>query len=75
MWTKNEDLGHYKSFTTLLKTKYNVTVKVLHSDHGGEYLSKKFNTHLLEQGSKQQLTVHDTPECNGVASEKTSLAN
>ena len=34
---------------------------------GGEYLSKEFIKHLAKHGTEQKLTVHDTPEENGVA--------
>jgi hypothetical protein len=39
----------------------------LHSDHGGEYLSGPFVNHLSAAGTKQKLTVHDTPEENSVS--------
>jgi transposase InsO family protein len=42
-------------------------VKCLHSDRGGEYLSKAFIRHLHDHGTTQKLTAHDTPEHNGVA--------
>jgi transposase InsO family protein len=42
-------------------------VKILHSDRGGEYLGKEFVLHLNSKGMKQKLTVHDTPQHNGVA--------
>ena len=44
-----------------------VNLKSLVSDHGGEYTSKEFNDYLAEQGTYHRLTVHDTPESNGVA--------
>ena len=34
---------------------------------GSMYLSKEFNDHLKQAGTLQNLTVHDTPEHNGVA--------
>jgi hypothetical protein len=39
----------------------------LHSDQGGEYLGKEFILHLKSKGTEQKLTVHDTPQHNGVA--------
>ena len=42
-------------------------VKILHSDRGGEYLGKEFVLHLNSKGTTQKLTVHDTPQHNGVA--------
>ena len=42
-------------------------IKVLRSDHGGEYLSAAFDKHLIDAGTVHWLTVHDTPQLNGVA--------
>jgi hypothetical protein len=42
-------------------------IRVLHSDRGGEYLSEQFNSFLENKGTERKLTVHDTPEENGVA--------
>ena len=39
----------------------------MHADRGGEYLNEAFITFLDEKGTAQKLTVHDTPEQNGVA--------
>ena len=50
-----------------MRTQYGKRVKILQPDCGGEYLSKEFNTHLKAQGTIRSLTVHDTPEENGVA--------
>jgi hypothetical protein len=41
--------------------------KTLHSDRGGEYMSAAFENHLKAAGTVQKLTVHDTPEENGVS--------
>ena len=35
-------------------------------DCGGKYLSKEFSDHLAKSGTRRNLTVHDTPEHNGV---------
>ena len=43
------------------------TFKVLWSDRGGEYLGKTFSSHLASQRTMCKLTVHDTPEYNGVS--------
>ncbi|THG93576.1 hypothetical protein EW026_g7695 [Hermanssonia centrifuga] len=67
MWTKDKVFHHYQSFVALMKAHHGVAVKLLHLDQGGEYLSNRFNTYLSEQGMKRRLTVHDTPEYNGVA--------
>jgi hypothetical protein len=42
-------------------------VKILHSDHDGEYLGKEFTLYLKSKGTAWKLTIHDTPQHNGVA--------
>ena len=44
-----------------------MTFKFLRSDRGGEYLGKEFSSYLQSQGTEQKLTVHNTPEYNGVS--------
>ena len=41
-------------------------IKVLHSDRGGEYMSEEFTTFLDRKGTERKLTVHNTPQENGV---------
>jgi hypothetical protein len=45
----------------------NARVKTLHSDRGGEYLGKEFTVYPKSKGTVQKLTVHNTPQQNGVA--------
>ncbi len=42
-------------------------IKRLCSDRGGEYTSADFDWYLKEQGTERRLTMHDTPQHNGVA--------
>lgn len=42
-------------------------IKIFHSDVGGEYMSTDFMTHLGFKGIVHRLTIHDTPEENGIA--------
>jgi transposase InsO family protein len=44
--TKDEAFEAYKKFENYLETQYKVRIKCLHSDRGGEYLSKEFTAHL-----------------------------
>lgn len=39
---------------------------MLHLDWGGEYLSNEFVLYLKQQGMVQHLTVHNTPQHNGI---------
>ena len=66
--TKDEAFDAYTDLEAWAKTQFRVrSFKRLLTDHGGEYLSHKFNQHLAANGSKRILTTHDTPTYNGVA--------
>ena len=64
---KSDTFSAYKSFKAWAEVHHNAPIKVLHSDRGGEYLSEQFINHLAAAGTEQKLTVHDTPEENGIA--------
>jgi len=63
---KSDTLAVYRNFETQIHTQHDARVKVLHSDHGGEYTGKEFILHLKKNGTNQKLTVHDTPQHNGI---------
>ncbi len=42
-------------------------IKVLRSDNGGEFVSKKFDAFLAECGIQQQTSAPYSPQQNGVA--------
>jgi transposase InsO family protein len=64
---KSEAFESYKDYKAWCSTQLNAHIKTLHSDRGGEYLGKEFILHLNSKGKQQKLTVHDTPQHNGVA--------
>jgi transposase InsO family protein len=64
---KSETFNAYKHYEAYLLQQRGVHIKKIYSDRGGEYLSKDFNNHLAEAGTIRNLTIHDTPEHNGVA--------
>ncbi|KAJ3522993.1 hypothetical protein NMY22_g11644 [Coprinellus aureogranulatus] len=72
---KYEAFPRYVAHATMLREQYQTAIKVLHSDRGGEFLSKAFTDFLASQGTIRKLTVHDTPQHNGVAerSHRTTL--
>ena len=47
--------------------QFNAKIKRLRSDRGGGFLGEQFSCHLRANGTERKLTVHDTPEHNGVA--------
>ena len=62
-----ETFKTYKRYEAWVRNHRNAFIKVLHTDRGGEYLSHEFTAHLEAQGTERVLTVHDTPQQNGVA--------
>ena len=64
---KSDAFSAYKTYEAWCKTQRDVPIKVLRSDRGGEYLGKAFIAHLDAAGTHHKLTVHDTPQYNGVA--------
>ena len=57
----------YKLYEAMLAHQRGIQIKILITDRGGEYTSAEFNKYLDNQGTNHRLTVHDTPESNGVA--------
>ena len=65
---KGDALNAYRSFEAWARTQnLCAAIKVLRSDRGSEYLSAAFDKHLADAGTARRLTVHDTPQLNGVA--------
>ena len=64
---KSEAFSQYVILQTRLKTQYDVTFKVFHSDRGGEFLGDEFTAYLEQMGTHCSLTIHDTLEHNGTA--------
>lgn len=63
---KDEAFSCYRKYEAWLGTQHCAIIKRLHTDRGGEYLSTEFNDHLQLRGTVRRLTVHDTPEYNGL---------
>jgi len=64
---KDQTFEAYRMYESLGRTQRGTRIKKLHSDRGGEYLSGPFDEHLAKAGTLRNLTVHDTPEHNGVS--------
>ena len=60
-------LEAYKVFEAWVKKHLNVGIACLHSDRGGEYMLMELITYLDSKGTARKLTIHDTPEQNGVS--------
>ena len=64
---KSDTFDSYQAYKAWLSTQFSAKIKRLHSDHSREYLSAEFTNYLKSKGTKRRVTVHDTPEHNGVA--------
>ena len=57
----------YKEYEAWCNTHLDACIKILHSDHSRECLGKEFTLYLKSKSTTQKLTVHDTPQHNGIA--------
>src|SRR6267154_3594295 len=65
---KSEALEAFRHYEARLTTQRDgLRIKRLQSDRGREYLSAEFDAHLKDHGITCELTVHDSPQQNGVA--------
>jgi hypothetical protein len=64
---KSDAPNVYKEYEAWCETWMKKSIQVLHSDRSGEYMGKEFMLYLKSKGTEQKLTVHDTPQENGVA--------
>ncbi|GJU12417.1 retrotransposon protein, putative, ty1-copia subclass [Tanacetum coccineum] len=61
------DMCQDKVFNNEVENQLGKTIKALHSDQGGEYISQEFKDYLKACGIVQQLTPPYTPQHNGVS--------
>ncbi|KAH9138125.1 hypothetical protein AeRB84_017508 [Aphanomyces euteiches] len=64
---KSDALQCFKEFTAYCRTQFDLPVRCLRSDNGGEYFSNLFSEFLLENGIQHDATVPHTPQQNGVS--------
>ena len=67
MKKKNETLEKFKEYMVKAERKHSKSLKCLHTDNGGEYVSKDFSDFLTEKGIERRLTISYTPQQNGRA--------
>ena len=70
MKNKSEVFDHIVSFFNLIKNQFDKTVKVFRSDNGTEFVNKKFENFLQNNGILHQTSCAYTPQQNGVAERK-----
>ena len=64
---KSQTIDSYKRDEALIETQTGNRIKVARSNRGGEFLSDDLTQHQDMRGTKHELTVHDSPQQNGVA--------
>ena len=67
MRQKSEVFSKFKEFEALVTNDTGLTIGTLHTDNGGEYVSKEFEDYLRSNGISQDFTVPYSPTQNGVA--------
>jgi transposase InsO family protein len=67
---KSEASTIVKEYVQLVKTQFDVKVKSLRTDGGGEYVNEDLSRFLREKGIRHQKTAPYTPQQNGVAERK-----
>ena len=66
MKAKSDAADTYKAFFVWAHTQHSAMIHRFHSDHGGEYTSNTLKAFHQQHGTEQQLTMHDTPQHNGI---------
>ena len=64
---KSQTIESYKRDEALIETQTGNRIKVARSDQGGEFLSDDLTRHQDMRGTKCELTVHNSPQQNGIA--------
>ncbi len=64
---KGEAFEKFKQYKALVENEIGHKIKVLRSDNGGEFVSKKFDAFLVECGIQRQTSAPYSPQQNGVA--------
>ncbi|TQD95848.1 hypothetical protein C1H46_018590 [Malus baccata] len=67
---KSDVSSTFVSFYNFIFNQFQTSIKILHSDGGGEYIGKAFQLFLSDKGIKHQLSCLHTPEQNGIAERK-----
>ncbi|PWA87032.1 ribonuclease H-like domain-containing protein [Artemisia annua] len=70
MKNKSEVFDHITSFYNLIKNQFEKSVKVFRSDNGTEFVNKRFETFLSQNGILHQTSCPYTPQQNGIAERK-----
>lgn len=67
---KSDTFETFKNFELMVENQSGYKIKDLCSNHGGEYIAKKFYNFCEEHGIHHCLTVLMLPQQNGIAERK-----
>ncbi|KAM2702412.1 hypothetical protein EV2_004130 [Malus domestica] len=67
---KSDLFDSFVGFYSFVLNQFSVSLQMLQSDGGGEYLSHRFQRFLKEKGISHQISCPYTPEQNGLAERK-----
>ena len=73
MKSKDETFKCFKDFVSLMETQSGKKLKALHSNNGGEYISKEFIDFCASKGINREFTTRYTPAQNGVAEQMNRI--
>ncbi len=65
--SKGEAFEKFKQYKVLVENEVGHKIKVLQSNNGGEYVSKRFDAFIAECGIQRQTSAPYSPQQNGVA--------
>jgi transposase InsO family protein len=67
---KSDVFEYFKEFRNMVEKQTGKTIKILHSDQGGEYRLGNFIKYCKDHGIVHQFIIPHTPQQNGVRKEK-----
>ena len=67
MKLKSEAFDKFKEYQSMVEKQTGKNIKILRSDHGGEYLSTEFLDYLRDKGILSEWTPPYTPQLNGIS--------
>jgi len=73
--SKDDTLGVFKAWKASTEKETGKSLKILHTDGGGEYTSSTFNAYLAKHGIKHEVTNAYTPQENGVSEHANQTIN
>jgi hypothetical protein len=74
MKRKSDTFNSFKRFQTFAENQLKDTIKAIHYDKGGEFMSVEFNSHCDNKGIICRHTVHNRAQQNGTAENGNRVA-